>query len=303
MARAAAAANKNDCDDAHFKLESCKIILKQGDLMAEEDVDVIVIPIPDSDQDNRFQTYPLYDALLSKATNKAERDRIKSISSKMRSARTPQFIMISNKSYILTTTPYYQNPKTALTLLRDVYTNCLHVAINEKCQTIAFPTIGCGNSGFQTEEAARMLHDGLVQFSTKETKQFKEIRIVVYKKDVHGAFVSFFVELGGHKTSKIKFIEMYEFLYSKLCFVVPYSLTTRLNTCQIPNLILDHRQNQIRKRWHGRAVDRQMRNDFDKTAMKKSKNRLFTITIPNLLSSIIFSRISVSIITVAIRAI
>ena len=281
MARAAAVANENDRSQVFFKQGSCKIILKQGDLMDENGVEVIVIPIPDSDQRDRFQTYPLFDAFISTA-DKALKDKIKTASPKVRSTNTPQFIYAAKQSYILTTIPYYQNGNVALKLLTRVYTNCLDLAMSEKRQTIAFPTIGCGQSAFPKEDAATALHQALIEFQDSRSEQFKEIRIVVYDKNTHEKFINVFMDLDRGKNAKIKLLDMYELRHNVLYLVTASPSIHLSGKCHILNLILDHRQYRVRTIWHPKVIDHQMHNEIGETKMKDSKQCSFVILISNL---------------------
>ena len=246
MARADA--NGNNCSEVYFRQGSCNIILKQGDLMREDDVDVIVIPTPENGRQDIQQTYPLFEKILSNA-DKHLKDQIKRSSSQMRSVNEPQFIAIKKPYYILTTTPFYQNEKKALKLLGDTYNACLNLAMFNRCQTIAFPTIGCGNSGFQIQDAAGTLFKALIQFRRTQDKPFQEIRIVVFKKDIFDEFINIFIDMAKDNTSTIKFIEMYEFLYIQLFFVLAALLIDLFNTSHISDFVLD-RQNHVRIACH-----------------------------------------------------
>jgi len=213
-----ARSNDNDCAEVYFQQGSCSIILKQGDLLSEKDVDVIVIPTPEYGQ-QASHGYPLFEALCSRADQKLK-EQIKKFSSKVKPGGDPQIIWSDKPAIILTPTPYYRNEKKAFQLLKDTYLACLNLAVDKKYRTIAFPTIGCGQSGFKTEDAANNLYKALAQLEQSRDKQFNEIRIIIYDKDIFGEFTNVFVDLGQDHNAKIKLKDMYELLFSKSCFAV-----------------------------------------------------------------------------------
>jgi hypothetical protein len=212
-----ATSRNDDCAGVYFEQGSCKIILKQGDLFNESDVDVIVIPTPDSGVTDSH-TYPLFEALRSGA-DPSLKQQIKQLSANIQQRNPPQIISDGKPSIILTPIPYFRNEKKALKMLQDTYLACLTLAVKERYQTIAFPTIGCGQSGFNPTDAAEVLHKAMTGFEQSNKGKLNEIRIVIYDNDIYNQFTNFFMDLGQGKNAKIKFIEMYELLFTKLCFL------------------------------------------------------------------------------------
>jgi O-acetyl-ADP-ribose deacetylase (regulator of RNase III) len=192
--------------DVCFKRDSCKIILKQGDLLEEKDVDVIVIPTPDYGNDSSH-AYPLFDAFCSKA-DRDLKQQIRKSSGDIRSGDPPRIISDIKPSIILTPIPYYGKGQTASKMLRNTYSNCLKLAFEHKYEKIAFPTIGCGKSGFPPREAADCLHQALTQFQQPRDKKMNEIRIIIYDTNTFNEFNDLFLELSQDKKAKIKFDDM-----------------------------------------------------------------------------------------------
>jgi O-acetyl-ADP-ribose deacetylase (regulator of RNase III) len=205
----------NDYPEVYFKLGSCNIILKKGDLMNENDVDVIVIPTPENGK-QYDQNYPLFGALCSKVSSNLKKD-ITRIAAGMTRSNGQRIITNASPSIILTTTPYFKNETAAIRMLRGTYVGCLNCASNANCQTIAFPTIGCGESGFSTYDAAQTIYDSLAQFGQSTNKQFKEIRIIIFKEEIYKEFIPIFIDLGSKGNAKIKFTGMYVLLHNNLC--------------------------------------------------------------------------------------
>jgi O-acetyl-ADP-ribose deacetylase (regulator of RNase III) len=189
-----------------FKRDSCKIILKQGDLLEEKDVDVIVIPTPEYGNDISH-AYPLFDAFCSKA-DRDLKQQIRKISGEIRSGDPPRIISNIKPSIILTPIPYCGNGKKPFIMLQNIYVACLKLAIDYKYQKIAFPTIGCGNSGFLPKDAATCLHKALTQFDQPRENKLNEIRIIIYDANTFNEFNDLFLELSQDKKAKIKFDAM-----------------------------------------------------------------------------------------------
>jgi len=208
-----ARSNNNDCAEIYFQQGSCNIILKQGDLLAEADVDAIVIPTPEYGQ-QASHSYPIFEALCSKVDQRL-RGEINRFSSKIIPGGDPQIIWSNKPSIILTPTPYYRNEKKAFQLLKSTYLACLNLAVNENKRTIAFPTIGCGKSGFKTADAADNLYKALAQFEQSGDKQLNEIRIIIYDSNIFNEFINVFMELAQERNAKIKLLDMYELLFNK----------------------------------------------------------------------------------------
>jgi O-acetyl-ADP-ribose deacetylase (regulator of RNase III) len=257
----------NDFSEVHFKQGSCSILLKQGDLMNENDVDVIVIPTPEFGRQTT-QNYPLFEALRSKADQNLN-EQIKKFSSRIKRGDAPEIILAASPSIILTTTPYLENKKIAIKMLKDTYLACLNLASSKNCETIAFPTIGCGQSGFSTSDAAETLYNALTQFGQSQHKQFKEIRIIVFKNEIYREFTGVFRELGRGKSAKIKLIDTYELLHSELCFTFDSLIVHLSNIRFISIFILDHQKSQDQPRCH----QEEMKNQHHKDILTKHIHR------------------------------
>ncbi len=63
---------------------------------------------------------------------------------------------LSCKYVIHTVGPIYRNEQNPNKLLRLSYENCLNLAIEYKCKSIAFPAISCGAYGFPKKIAAKI---------------------------------------------------------------------------------------------------------------------------------------------------
>jgi O-acetyl-ADP-ribose deacetylase (regulator of RNase III) len=260
----------NDYPEVYFKQGSCDIILKKGDLMNEKDVDVIVIPTPEYGR-QAAQTYPLFELLRSKA-NPNLKGQINTCSSNIRQGGAPQIIFTVKPAIILTPTPYFQNEKRAIQMLKDTYFACLNLAMGEKCQTIAFPTIGCGQSGFSTQDGAKTLYNALVQFEQSRNKQLKEIRIVVFKEEIYNEFTNVFMELGRDRNAKIKFVDMYELLHNKLCFALDFRIVYLSDVHFILMFILDHRKSRDQPKCHRKGMKNQHHNETLTKKIRRSND-------------------------------
>jgi hypothetical protein len=217
-----ATSRNDDCAGVYFEQGTCKIILKQGDLFNEKDVDVIVIPTPGSGVTDSH-TYPLFEKLSSRA-DPSLKQQIKRLSGKIQQREPPQIISDAKPSIILTPIPYFGNENKAPKMLQDTYTACLKLAVIEHYQTIAFPAIGCGKSGFNLTDAAEILYKAITGFQQSNKGKLNEIRIVIYDKDIYNQFTNVFMDRSQDKNAKIKLIEMYELLYTILCLLQYFDL-------------------------------------------------------------------------------
>jgi len=66
-------------------------------------------------------------------------------------------------------------------LLRNAYRNSLRLAVENKVQTVAFPSISTGVYGFPIERASKIAF-GVVADFAKENPQLKEVRFVVFSQ-------------------------------------------------------------------------------------------------------------------------
>ncbi|CAF1046968.1 unnamed protein product [Adineta ricciae] len=192
-----------------FQQGSCKILLKRGDLLAEENVDAKVIPTPEAGHQERDQSYPLYEKFRANADQSMAHE-IKTISSKITQKGEPQIIDTRKPYIILTPTPYFKqgNAGPGLKILQETYLKCLQLASERNCRSIAFPTIGCGASGFNTDDAARTLHKALAKYEQSSSKKINEIHIVIFTVDIYQRFVNVFMDLADDKKNKLKILDM-----------------------------------------------------------------------------------------------
>jgi len=265
-----ARSNNNDCAEVYFQHGSCSIILKQGDLLDETDVDVIVIPTPEYGQ-QASHSYPIFDAFCSKADRRL-REEINKFSSKIRSGGEPQIIWDNKPLIILTPTPYCGNEKKAFQLLKDTYLACLKLAVNQNSRTIAFPTIGCGQSGFKPGDAAHNLYKALSQFEQSRDKKLNEIRIIIYNKDIFSEFINVFMELGQDRNAKLKLIDM----YVSFCLInrasLLFALFIFLNFVSFLFHVLDHRKTQIHVKCHRKETKNKHHDNSHETTKQRSND-------------------------------
>jgi len=203
-----ARSHNNDRDALYFKQGSCNIILKQGDLLDENDVDVVVIPTPDlsePDPDN----FVLFKSIHSKADDNYKRE-IKRVRSDLKLLH-PQAISKNGRGRIFAVPPYLGNHGKACDLLKKTYTSCLDLAVKNNFRKIAFPTIGCGVIGFDTKAVARIVYAVFESFiQSTDGKKMNEIRVVIFNNKVWNDFTTIFLDLSDSKHTKIKLTDTYE---------------------------------------------------------------------------------------------
>lgn len=195
--------NSDNHSDLLFNYNSCKILLKQGNLLDENDVQLIVIPTPPSNESD-----PSSFAIFNQFNQKADKD-LKEEVKKIRRELQPEKarkVMKNNRGYIFVLLPYLQNEKKAHDLIKKNYSSCLKLAVANDARSVAFPTIGCGNRGFDHVTVASLAFSVFEDFlGTSNGKKLDEIRVVVYNNDVWQAFTQTFIDLATTKKSKIKF--------------------------------------------------------------------------------------------------
>ena len=80
-----------------------------------------------------------------------------------------------NAKYVIHTAgPIYHQAENPEALLRSSYLNCLQLAMEKQCKSIAFPAISCGAYGYPSNEAAR------IAISICHQAQYKTIDISFY---------------------------------------------------------------------------------------------------------------------------
>lgn len=248
--------HNDDSHEVHFKQGSCSIILKQGDLLDEKDVDVIVIPTPGPSELNP-ESFVLYKSFCSKVDENFKRE-IKKLRSEL-TQQNPQIISKNGHGYIFAIPPFLGNSTRAYEYLKKTYTLCLNVAVKNDCRKIAFPTIGCGVSGFEAVDAVRSVYQTLEHFGqSKDGKKMNEIRIIVYDSRVWKDFTDIFMEMSDAKSSNIKFNNMYELLYSIPRLLHCFDLDSCFLNHSKPHLnlirILDYQEIQTHWRCHQQKI-------------------------------------------------
>jgi O-acetyl-ADP-ribose deacetylase (regulator of RNase III) len=76
-------------------------------------------------------------------------------------------------------------------LLAGAYRNSVKIALENKCESIAFPAISAGVYGFSPEEAADIALDTVMEFRKEDIK----IKFVLFTDDVFEAFKEKFAQL------------------------------------------------------------------------------------------------------------
>ncbi|UJR22540.1 hypothetical protein I4U23_025589 [Adineta vaga] len=186
-----------------FEHGSCQFILKQGDLLDENNVDAIVVPTP-SGSETKPDTFAIYKLVYSELDKNGKKD-IDQIRNEL-SGQKPKVFVKHNRKYVLIVPPYFGNPSVAFSLLKKTYTSCLDLAVKNDIRTIAFPAIGCGVIQFPINDAARSIYEAIEQFGrTKDAKKINEIRLVIYDDKVWQNFSSSFIDLSDRQGACIKF--------------------------------------------------------------------------------------------------
>jgi hypothetical protein len=211
-----AGSQHDDHNEFYFKQGSCSIILKQGDLLDEKDVNAIVIPTPPLSEPNT-DSFAIYKAFCSKADANYRRD-IERIREKVSSG--PQVLSKNDHGFIFVSSPYFNNPKKACDLLKKTYTSSLELAAKNNYRKVAFPTIGCGISGFPIRDATQVVYQTLENFIKSEKgRQMSEIRLIVFDRHVWPEFTTNFMDFCDYSNSKIKPDKMYELFFKYMVFV------------------------------------------------------------------------------------
>ena len=78
-------------------------------------------------------------------------------------------------------------------LLASAYRRSLHVAEENQLQSISFPSISTGAFGYPLREAAPVAMQTILKFLRDEPHSFREVRVVLYRREQDGAF-GIFVE-------------------------------------------------------------------------------------------------------------
>lgn len=202
-----ATSNSDNQSDLLFNCNSCKILLKQGNLLDEKDVNCIVIPTPPSSEGDA-DSFAVF-----KEFNKRANDHLKKEAEKIRRQLQPEQalkVMENNRGYMFVLLPYLKNEKKAHDLIKKNYTSCLKLAVQNNARSVAFPTIGCGGRRFDSGKVAGLTFAAFEEFlGGKEGKKLDEIRIVVYSSEVMRVFTNTFMNLALEEKSKIKFKESY----------------------------------------------------------------------------------------------
>ena len=88
---------------------------------------------------------------------------------------------LPSRYVIHTSGPIYRNESNPHAVLASSYENCLRLALENECETLAFPAISCGAFGFPAEEAAEIS----MQICTREQYREMKIYFYLYGQDMH----------------------------------------------------------------------------------------------------------------------
>jgi len=86
--------------------------------------------------------------------------------------------------------------KEDVNLLKNCYVNCLKVAEENNCKSIAFPAISTGAYGCPIEKSAEIVKEILDGF---RSNVIQEIKLVLYKKEDYNVYLEI-INNGVHKT-------------------------------------------------------------------------------------------------------
>jgi hypothetical protein len=265
-----ATSNNSDCADFYFTQGSCSIILKEGDLLKETEVDVLVIPTPDSSELNP-DNFVIYKNFYSRADEDQKRE-IKRLRYDLKLLH-PQVISKNGRGCILAVPPFLGKPNKAQELLQKTYTSCLNLAVKHNFRKIAFPTIGCGVIGFDTKAVARIVYSVFENFiQTTDGKKMNEIRVVIFNNKVWNDFTTIFLDLSDSKHTKIKLTDTYELLHSELCFTFDSPIVHPSNVRFVSIFILDHQKSRDQPRCQRKKMKNQHHNDILTKQMHRSND-------------------------------
>lgn len=91
------------------------------------------------------------------------------------------------------------NNKKASTLSQTVIA-CLKEAESLKFNSIAFPAIGTGGLSYKPTVAAQKMFEAIIEFVQTHPVHLKQVRIVVFEKDMHQVFVQKCIEFSTKQT-------------------------------------------------------------------------------------------------------
>ena len=79
-------------------------------------------------------------------------------------------------------------------LLAAAYRRCLELAVEHKCQSVAFPSLSTGAYRYPTDLAARTALSTVIDFLKTNGKP-QLVRFVLFTEGIHGAFAAALEEL------------------------------------------------------------------------------------------------------------
>lgn len=170
----------------HFKIyfpngkNGTRLVIIQGDIIQEKDIQAIVAPIPQDLSYNKGAA-----GLIAQTAGAEFREKIATLDKTLfqqtkalpilpydLKERGINAIILANNTFAS------QNTKN----LRAIYLACLLTAKNNKIRNIAFPLIGNEN-GISMDEAASIALDTVVKYIRTHPEEFNEIRFILKKRD------------------------------------------------------------------------------------------------------------------------
>ncbi|XP_076120539.1 protein mono-ADP-ribosyltransferase PARP9 [Alosa pseudoharengus] len=91
--------------------------------------------------------------------------------------------------------------KTAEQIFREVISECLRMAANDGCHSIAFPAIGCGELKFSKSEAGHIMTKAVKDFSSSYKGHSMDVHFVIFPSE-EDTFQAFSEELASLQQSK-----------------------------------------------------------------------------------------------------
>lgn len=86
-------------------------------------------------------------------------------------------------------------------LLKSCYENCLKLAVENGCKTIAFPSISTGIYHFPLEKASVIAVDTILSFC-REHKELEEVQMVCFDERTKTYYEEAFARVQNHKGEK-----------------------------------------------------------------------------------------------------
>ncbi|MFQ2253868.1 macro domain-containing protein [Aeromonas hydrophila] len=105
---------------------------------------------------------------------------------------------LQSRYVIHTVGPIYLENKNPSFYLKMAYINCIEIALENDCKSIAFPAISCGNYGYPVNEASMVAIETCLAFTSKNI----DIYFYLIDSDTTSAFKLALQEVKKHIKSK-----------------------------------------------------------------------------------------------------